>query len=92
MAARVLQVKLPSSFDPPWWEIFQADKQQMDEVCAAVTALYSRPKAQYVRLEPDPVKKKPAPAPTAAPAAAPTAAPAAAPAPTQPPSQSPSQP
>ena len=52
MAARVLQIKLPSNAEPPWWELFDANKEDMDTVCARVAALYSRGKAEYVDLQP----------------------------------------
>ena len=74
MAARVLQIKLPSHTSPPWWEIFDAKKEDMDAVCATIAALYSRPRAHFVRLEAPP-KPPPAPAP-AEPAPAPAAEPA----------------
>lgn len=50
MGARVLGLKLPSETSPPWWELFDAKKEEMDAVCARVSALYSRGKAQYVDL------------------------------------------
>ena len=50
MSARVLQLKLPSG----WWELFDAQKDEMDAVVAQISALYSRPPARYVRLQPDP--------------------------------------
>jgi len=50
MGARVLQIKLPSNGSPPWWELFDARKEEMDAVCAQVAALYSRGPARYVDL------------------------------------------
>ena len=50
MAARVLQLVLP----PKWWELFDAAKEDMDAVCEQVLALYSRPKARFVKLEAPP--------------------------------------
>mmetsp|Transcript_4848 Transcript_4848/g.15541 ORF Transcript_4848/g.15541 Transcript_4848/m.15541 type:complete len:342 (+) Transcript_4848:519-1544(+) len=57
-AARTLRIKLPSQTTPPWWELFDAKKEDMDAVCNKVTALYSRPRARFVKLEapPDPVQ------------------------------------
>lgn len=54
MAGRVLQIKLPSASGdaPPWWELFDARKEDMDDVCARVIALYSRGKAEYIELQP----------------------------------------
>ena len=62
MGARVLQIKLPSSMPhsetdapgdlmPPWWELFDAKKEDMDAVCTRVSALYSRPPATFVDLQ-----------------------------------------
>ncbi|KAL1499361.1 hypothetical protein AB1Y20_011568 [Prymnesium parvum] len=74
MAARVLQIKLPSDASaPPWWELFNTRKHEMDAVCKQITALYSQPRAKFILLEPPP-----APAPADAPAT-PAAPPAAAP-------------
>jgi cyclin L len=50
MGARVLQIKLPSDGSPPWWELFDAKKEEMDAVCARVAALYSRGRAEFVDL------------------------------------------
>ena len=50
MGARVLQIKLPSSSEPPWWELFDAKREDMDAVCERVTALYSRPRATFIDL------------------------------------------
>ena len=61
MGARVLGIKLPSNASPPWWELFDAKKEDMDAVCARVAALYSQPRAEFLDL---------ANAPAAAPAAA----------------------
>ena len=70
MSARVLQLKLPSG----WWELFDAQKDEMDAVVAQISALYSRPPARYVRLQPDPEPPTPAaPAPAPAPPPAPGA-------------------
>jgi hypothetical protein len=62
-AARSLGIKLPSHTTPPWWELFDAKKEDMDAVCATVTDLYSRPRAHYVKLDPPPEAPKPAPPP-----------------------------
>ena len=55
MGARVLQIKLPSEASPPWWELFDAKKADMDAVVARVSALYSRPRASFVDLTATPV-------------------------------------
>jgi len=54
MGARVLQIKLPSASSPPWWELFDTRKEDMDAVCAQVAALYSRGRARYVDLSATP--------------------------------------
>ena len=72
MGGRVLQIKLPSDSSPPWWELFDAQKEDMDTICAQIAALYSRGRARYVDLST-------VPAPSAAPAAAPGATASAAP-------------
>lgn len=63
-AARSLGIKLPSHTTPPWWELFDSKKEDMDAVCATVTDLYARPRAHYVKLDPPPEATKPAPPPT----------------------------
>jgi hypothetical protein len=62
-AARSVGIKLPSHTTPPWWELFDAKKEDMDAVCATVTDLYSRPRAHYVKLDPPPETAKPEPPP-----------------------------
>ena len=62
MGARVLQIKLPSAASPPWWELFDAKKEDMDAVCARVAALYSKRKVEFADLAAAPA---PAPAPAA---------------------------
>ena len=62
MGARVLQIKLPSDATPPWWELFDAKKEDMEAVCARVAALYSKGRAAFVDL----ASKPPAAAPPAA--------------------------
>ena len=52
MGARVLAIKLPSDATPPWWDLFDAKKEDMDAVCARVAALYSKPPAAFVDLAP----------------------------------------
>jgi hypothetical protein len=52
MGARVLQIKLPSNTSPPWWEIFDTRKEDLDAVCTQVAALYSRARARYIELRP----------------------------------------
>ena len=66
MGARVLGIKLPSAASPPWWELFDAKKEDMDAVCARVAALYSKPRAAFVDLSSAaPAAAAPAPAPAA---------------------------
>ena len=66
MGARVLQIKLPSpsavGSAPPWWELFDAKKEDMDVICERVAALYSKSQAAFVDLAAVPA---PAPAPSA---------------------------
>lgn len=45
-AARRFQVPLPEN--PPWWEAFDADTFEINEVCRVLAHLYSLPKAQYI--------------------------------------------
>ncbi|KAL5699269.1 hypothetical protein ACHQM5_030198 [Ranunculus cassubicifolius] len=47
-AARRLRVPLPEN--QPWWMVFDADKEGIDEVCRVLAHLYSLPKAQYVSV------------------------------------------
>jgi hypothetical protein len=65
MGARVLGLKLPSESSPPWWELFDARKDDMDAVCTRVAALYSRGKAEYVDLSSTPAVGGAAAAPDA---------------------------
>ena len=48
MASRSLGIKLPDH--PPWWALFNADMQEMGEICNTILALYHRPKVEF--LEP----------------------------------------
>ncbi|CAM9491429.1 unnamed protein product [Hapterophycus canaliculatus] len=48
MASRSLGIKLPDN--PPWWVLFNADMQEMGEICNTILALYHRPKVTF--LEP----------------------------------------
>lgn len=45
-AVRRFQVPLPEN--PPWWEAFDANKYEIDQVCRALAHLYSLPKPHYV--------------------------------------------
>jgi len=70
-AARALGLKLPSHTEPPWWELFDAKKADMDAVVATVIDLYTRPRANFIKLDPPPEPLKPvAPPPAAKPAVA----------------------
>ncbi|KAG2440987.1 hypothetical protein HXX76_003840 [Chlamydomonas incerta] len=55
LAARRLQVPLPSS--PAWWEAFKVPTDQMVEVVLALDALYQRPKASYIEVNPEVLKQ-----------------------------------
>lgn len=48
MASRSLGIKLPDH--PPWWALFNADMQEMGQICNTILALYHRPKVGF--LEP----------------------------------------
>lgn len=48
MASRSLGIKLPDN--PPWWVLFNADMQEMGEICNTILALYHRPQVAF--LEP----------------------------------------
>lgn len=48
MASRSLEIKLPDH--PPWWALFNADMQEMGQICNTILALYHRPKVGF--LEP----------------------------------------
>mmetsp|Transcript_45141 Transcript_45141/g.118437 ORF Transcript_45141/g.118437 Transcript_45141/m.118437 type:complete len:270 (+) Transcript_45141:40-849(+) len=78
LGARVHQIKLPSHTTPPWWELFEARKEDIDTVVAEVAALYSRGRAQYVEM---PAAPAPAAAATGNGSAPIPVAPAASPAP-----------
>ncbi|KAJ1639510.1 cyclin-like protein [Pavlovales sp. CCMP2436] len=49
MAARSLGLPLPTK--PPWWEIFDVSKDDVDQVCGVMVDLYGRTKAKYVHLK-----------------------------------------
>jgi hypothetical protein len=42
---------LPES--PPWWKVFDAEKDEIDEVCKVLANLYRQPKAKYVEVAKD---------------------------------------
>ena len=48
LAARKLGIVLPEN--PPWWELFDANKAQLLEVARTILDLYKRPKARYISL------------------------------------------
>jgi len=50
MGARIHHIKLPSNPAPPWWELFDTCKEDLDEVARQVSALYARRRARYVDL------------------------------------------
>nr|KAJ0188633.1 hypothetical protein LSAT_V11C900473440 [Lactuca sativa] len=45
-AARRCYVPLPEN--PPWWELFDANKKDVDEVCRVLDHLYSLTKVRYI--------------------------------------------
>jgi transcription initiation factor TFIIIB Brf1 subunit/transcription initiation factor TFIIB len=49
MAARMLQISLPES--PPWWELFDATKADLDEIAWTITEMYKLGKAQDINIE-----------------------------------------
>lgn len=50
-AARRFRVSLPES--PPWWKVFDAEKDEIDEVCSVLASLYRQPKAMYIEVGKD---------------------------------------
>lgn len=50
-AARRSQIPLPEN--PPWWLVFDADQNGIDEVCRVLAHLYTLPKAQYIPVYKD---------------------------------------
>ena len=44
-------MSLPES--PPWWKVFDAEKDEIDEVCRVLANLYRQPKASYVEVAKD---------------------------------------
>lgn len=50
-AARRFNVSLPES--PPWWKVFDAEKDDIDEVCKVLANLYRQPKANYIEVTKD---------------------------------------
>ncbi|KAI3431465.1 hypothetical protein D9Q98_004517 [Chlorella vulgaris] len=49
-AARKLKVPMPES--PPWWLLFEVTEVELADVCATLSDLYQRPKAQHISLLP----------------------------------------
>jgi len=50
-AARRFQIALPEN--PPWWLVFDADQNGIEEVCRVLAHLYTLPKAQYIPVYKD---------------------------------------
>lgn len=48
MAARSLGIKLPSTGEATWWEVFQVNKADLDVVVNAILSLYSREKIVWL--------------------------------------------
>ena len=42
LAARALQIVLPKS--PPWFQIFGATEEEIQDICLSILRLYARPK------------------------------------------------
>eukprot|EP00794_Sanderia_malayensis_P015021 gene15021-16571_t len=49
LAARTLKIVLP--LRPPWWELFDADLEEIEEIALAIMEIYSRPKATLGHLD-----------------------------------------
>ena len=58
MAARFLRLKLPDN--PPWWELFDATKRDIEVICNRLLRLYQGESVAWLEsLRPPPeVKKK----------------------------------
>ena len=52
LAARKLRVVLPE--DPPWWDLFDVTKEQIEMMCESVLAVYELGKTEYVAMGPEP--------------------------------------
>ncbi|KAH7285896.1 hypothetical protein KP509_33G050500 [Ceratopteris richardii] len=50
-AARRFKVSLPEN--PPWWKVFDAEKDDIEEVCRVLANLYRKPKASYIEVSKD---------------------------------------
>lgn len=50
-AARRFSVSLPEN--PPWWKVFDAEKDDIEEVCRVLANLYRKPKASYIEVSKD---------------------------------------
>lgn len=50
-AARRNLVALPEN--PPWWEAFDAQKPDIDEVCRVLANLYQQPRPRYIEVGKD---------------------------------------
>eukprot|EP00250_Pteridium_aquilinum_P020944 c24995_g4_i1 orf=32-1396(+) len=50
-AARRFNVSLPEN--PPWWKVFDAEKDDIEEVCKVLANLYKYPKAGYIEVSKD---------------------------------------
>eukprot|EP00940_MAST-03C_sp_MAST-3C-sp2_P001188 g1188.t1 len=47
MSARKLSIALPES--PPWWELFDADKKEIEDICRQLVDLYASPKVLWLK-------------------------------------------
>lgn len=50
MAARKARHPLPA--DPPWWNIFDVEKEKIELVCSEILRLFTQPRTKYVELCP----------------------------------------
>lgn len=48
LAAKALKVNLPSQ--PPWWELFDSQLQDVKRIASITMSLYDKPKARYVEV------------------------------------------
>lgn len=46
ISAQTLKIALPNN--PPWWELFEASKEHMDEIRSAMRSLYASPKMTWM--------------------------------------------
>jgi cyclin L len=54
-AARLLLVKLPDN--PPWYTLFDATLDDIEEIASVLADLYTRDKVQYIAVDEDDAKR-----------------------------------